>query len=76
MSLKIFVVPIFDHEGEILLLLDTFMERLEIALTRLSIDLTPLESGQHALSLYIEIKGAEPSKPKNNAAVLLAQSDE
>ena len=28
------------------------------------------------LSLYIEIKGAEPSKPKNNAAVLLAQSDE
>jgi len=52
------------------------MERLEIALTRLSIDLTPLESGQHALSLYIEIKGAEPSKPKNNAAVLLAQSDE
>ena len=57
-------------------IIDTFMDRLEIALTRLSIDLTPLESGQHALSLYIEIKGAEPSKPKNNAAVLLAQSDE
>ena len=54
-------------------ILDTFMDRLEIAL---SIDLTPLESSQHALSLYIEIKGAEPSKPKNNAAVLLAQSDE
>ena len=49
------------------------MDRLEIAL---SIDLTPLESGQHALSLYIEIKGAEPSKPKNNAAVLLVQSDD
>ena len=39
-------------------LIDTFMERLQIALTRLSIDLTPLESGQHAFkSIYRNKRG-------------------
>ena len=39
-------------------ILDTFMDRLEIALTRLSIDLTPLESGQHAFkSIYRNKRG-------------------
>ena len=39
-------------------IIDTFMERLEIALTRLSIDLTPLESGQHAFkSIYRNKRG-------------------
>ena len=39
-------------------IIDTFMERFEIALTRLSIDLTPLESGQHAFkSIYRNKRG-------------------